>query len=320
MRRFILSILIITIIYRVIILLIGINNSLIVVVTIFMIVCIGIYSIFNTYKYYRYQHNNEPITIIMEHHMIADHRVIRIPLEDQVDLAVEDRHNVHNKTIKRTACMAIDKLKISDLKNYTISDAFNDIYKYIENINENNKDKAKEVLNLIENMNVYYSNGKIYEKELIKLVWSRINHPINESRCQLLKDNFIMQLLDCSNGNQILHCTEGRITRILQSLQSCDVEDIVNLKPMWAFKEEIANKIIKYQDKLMKKAPLKYVNIMNKSEDITPSEQKLLKKFNDCLVNNLNKRFTIDYVDNGYLNNNELDDITKVYYDSLYDC
>lgn len=309
-------VLFVTIIYRLIKQFTKIDNTTIIVLAIPVITCIGIYSIINTYKYYR--PNQEPITIIMEHHVLTDHRIIRIPLEDQVDLAIEDRHNVHNKTIKRTANMAINELKKSDMGIYNINTAFNEIYKYIESLEIVNKDKAKEVLNLIENINAYYTNGKLFEKELIKLVWSRINNPINESRCQLLKDNFIMQLIDCSNGDRILHCTEGRITRILQSLQSCDMEDIVNLKPMWAFKEEIADKIIKYQNKLQNKAPKKYIDVINKLEPTLP-EKLLLKQFNDCLVKNLNDRFNIDYIQSGYLNNNELNDITKVYYDSLYD-
>src|SRR5438874_12588673 len=49
----------------------------------------------------------EPLMIRFEQH------IIRIPLEDRVDFNIDDNHNVHNKTIKRTATMAINELKKS---------------------------------------------------------------------------------------------------------------------------------------------------------------------------------------------------------------
>ena len=40
-----------------------------------------------------------------------------------------------------------------------------------------------------------------------------------------------------------------------------------------------------------------------------------------CLFDQeLAKRFDLDYIQPGYITQAELDDLTKVYYDSLYDC
>jgi Ca2+-binding EF-hand superfamily protein len=45
----------------------------------------------------------------------------------------------------------------------------------------------------------------------------------------------------------------------------------------------------------------------------------MLINFNKCLIQNLNKRFKIDYISQGLLSTDELDDITKPFYDSLED-
>lgn len=258
----------------------------------------------------------EPVMITIEQH------IIRIPLEDRIDLAIEDNHNVHNKTIKRTAIMAINELKKSDQKIYSVQSAIDEIKKFIlskpNNVSEKILTDAHQSLSLINDMNTLYYTANIEEKEIIRLIWERINHPINKDQSQQLKENFIKELADCKNGSSSVHCCEGRVIRVLQSLQNCDKENIVDLRPMWAFKEEIENKISKYREKLLKKAPSKYAEIEQKI-NLNDEDRRLMDQFNHCLLKNLSKRFDIDYLKPRYLNKHELADLTKTYYDSLYD-
>ena len=58
-------------------------------------------------------------------------QVIRIPVEDRVDLALDDKHNVHNKTLKRTAVHVIHQLNNCDQHHYTIKSALDDILELI---------------------------------------------------------------------------------------------------------------------------------------------------------------------------------------------
>ena len=252
----------------------------------------------------------EPITITFTHDFI------RIPLEDIVDLEIGDRHNVHNKTVKRTAVMAIKELEKSDSKTYSIESAIDSIRDHLK---IGGSENALRALKNINDIDGYYNTAKLPEREILRLVWERINHPININQIDQLKANLAEQLADCCNGNTGVHCCEGRITRILQSLQHCDQENIVNLRPMWAFKDEITDKIPRYREKLLKKLPSKY-NFDEKNDiDITDNDRKLINQFNSCLIKNLNERFYRDYVETGYLNKNELNELTKVYYESLYD-
>lgn len=332
----IILIIIVGIIYRQLSLLLNFNQKytkIIVRLSSFLFAYIIIYKIYhlvlNRRNYYQLeiQPNHDPQQFIMT----IEHHIIRIPLEDRVDLNIEDNHNVHNKTVRRTAVHAIDELKKSDRGQYTIESAFNEINEYLkskprsEDLASKQKDIVEKIiisasnsLQLIDEMDAMYYSGNIKEKEVIRLVWDRINHHINHNKRELIIENFIKELADCTKSGGSVHCCEGRITRILQSLQNCDSEDIVNLRPMWAFKEEIANKIGKYREKLIKKVPCKYSKLDEKL-DLTDQDRLLLDQFNQCLIKNLGKRFEKDYVKPGYLNKEELTDLTKVYYDSLYD-
>lgn len=321
MRRFLFVIVLISCLYYLINRYIQTTNILFLVLLLLIIALILLYVLVNKYKHL-YHKQNESINAVLENHIhptIIHPRVIRVPLEDQVDLTIEDEHNVHNKTIKRTAAVAIKNLKKCDNKLWNnINTTISNIHECASNLNLNNKQQIRENLSLMQNLNAYYKNGKISEMELIRLIWCRIHDPINQSVMKTLKENFYNQLIDCGNGERNLHCLEGRITRLIQSLQHCDVENLVDLKPMWAFRDEIVNKIQQYQKKLIERAPPIYSDLIDLI-DPNESQKLLLKKFNDCLVKNLNRRFDIDYIQSNYLTQLELNDITQVYYDSLYD-
>jgi hypothetical protein len=268
--------------------------------------------------------------VIRRHHYVVNYRplevtieqtILRIPMEDRVDLVMEDKHNVHNQCLKRNAINVIKNLQIFDQHHYTMDSAFNDISQMIELSPDTNLERlesASYVLESIKNIGAFYHTAKISELEILRLLWERINHPINHECVSRLKENLIEQLADCQNDYSGVHCCEGRIMRILQTLELCDAENIVTLRPMWAYKEEISNQIIKYREKLLFKAPNKYQNLEKKTE-LTSEDSQLLEKFNRCLINNLNKRFEIDYISTGLLTKDEIEELTQVYYESLYD-
>jgi len=279
-----------------------------------IITCICISYYIKKYKSY-YEIQYYPVDLTIEQH------ILRIPMEDRIDLAIEDKHNVHNSCLKRNALHVIQKLKNSDSHAYSIDQALEQIFDLIEMSPDTDLDKldnATTSLTLICSIDAYYHSGNISEKDLLRLIWDRIHHPVNAEIIDQLKDNLIEQLADCRNSYSGVHCCEGRIMRILQILENCDRENIVSLRPMWAYKEEISNKICVYRQKLLNKVSQKYRDLEKKLE-FTKNDCELLNTFNHCLIENLTKRFEIDYISTGLLTKNELNDLTQVYYESLYD-
>lgn len=278
-----------------------------------LIICIIVYILYQLY--FTYYVSYTPVKVIIQHH------VIRIPMEDRVDLVIEDTHNVHNSCLKRGFLKIIKELQGSDQQHYTIDTSINAIYDLIRS----NKTKPFQVLDnaarsleQIDHLNAIYQAVNIYEKEVIRLVWERINHPINQNKINDLYDSIIEQLADCQTENNDIQCCEGRVMRVIQSLECLDTENIVNLRPMWAYKEEIANQIPLYRDKILNKLPPEYKQLYDKL-DLTDKDKEFLNKFNQCLIKNLTRKFEKDYISKGLLTKEELHDITQVYYDSLYD-
>lgn len=237
-----------------------------------------------------------------------------IPEEDRVDLDYSDTHNVHNKTVRRSAENAIKKLQLSIDQNETRHD-IRELFQYLEKYKNS---RANRALHMILQINCYYKIGQICERDLIYLVWNRIHHPHNHGKIDLLKERLAQNLADCFKNDNDLHCCEGRVTRVLQSLQKADADDIVDLVPLWAIKEDIENHLIKYRQKLLEKAPVEYNESYNR-EELTVDDKNKLEIFNRCLISNLNRRFKKNYIETGLLTEPELDVIVKEYYDSLYE-
>lgn len=244
-------------------------------------------------------------------------RIIRIPLEDRVDFVVEDRHNVHNTTLQRDALSAIVRLKQSDQHRYTTDETFKMINYLIEFYPDPDLDKldsATYVLHMMRKLGVIYAD--LPEMELVRLLWERINHKENQQTRDQLIDNLITQLADCRCGKRCVHCTEGRIMRLLQTLECSDATNLVHLCPMWAYKEEISHRVVQYRHKLLTQAPSEYKELETKT-DLDKEDHKILRRFNRCLIRNLESRFERDYVMKGIMTKEELDEITKTYYDNI---
>ena len=66
----------------------------------------------------------------------------------------------------------------------------------------------------------------VKENQILILVWSRVNHPSNESRRDDVKRAFINQLLDCVRDagrlGFIAHCVNGRVGRMISALTLVD--------------------------------------------------------------------------------------------------
>lgn len=244
-------------------------------------------------------------------------RIIRIPLEDRVDFVVEDRHNVHNTTLQRDALGAIERLKKSDQHRYTTTETFKMIDYLIEFYPDPDLDKlesATYVLQMIWKLDVTYAT--LQEVELVRLIWERIYHPENKRNRDQLIDNLITQLADCRCGKRCVHCTEGRIMRLLQTLECSDATNLVHLCPIWAYKEEIARKVTQYRQKLLSRAPSEYKELETKTE-LDDEDRRSLKRFNRCLIKNLNSCFERDYIKKGIMTKDEIGEITKTYYENL---
>ena len=235
------------------------------------------------------------------------------------DMNMNDRQNVHNSALAKYLIASVKKLQEKEQENSITAQPINEIYsevrQYLISSTHEKSSKALEVLDYMNNMNGLHVGTNMREMEIMRLIWQRMKHPVNNQNINDFKENFMIQLADCK-PNSVVMCVQGRITRIIQTLQCTDGENIVDLKPLWAIKEEIDNYFAAYADRLLERIPEKHREAFE-SLDRTPSQEKLVEKYNDCLKKNLNRRFKISYIDKNILTQKQLDQLTQANFENI---
>ena len=213
-----------------------------------------------------------------------------------------DSQNVHDHNLLDYAVKSINNLKNLDTnyKNYDIHELRNNLTNSINrtNISTNEKKNAINVANRILNNNRNeHSRLKITEADLLNLVLNRINkHPNSED----LHNNLIQNLTSGVEKGFVV-CGTGRMMRILGALDNLDKDNLVELKPSWALKEEISNTINKIRDTELSKCSSNVKNQYDSGED-TNEVNNLLNNIKEKVKN----KCLNDYVKNGLISESEL--------------
>jgi hypothetical protein len=234
-----------------------------------------------------------------------------------------DNQNVHDTTIQSHIVLCINRLKEDNWKekmNLSNNELINEIKKYIFNEYKNveeKKERALITLNKMKKINGQITRLNMTECDILRLVWNRIHNPINKDIINTLKDNLILELADSMIDDENIYCVQGRASRIVQSLECADAENIINLKPLWIVKEEIGSLFAKYRNKIYNKLSDKQKNIYNKTDLDTPNEAKLVKKINDLMYKKIDETLRKKYVDTQIINELQYLKITEPYFSAL---
>lgn len=266
------------------------------------------------YNQYINRHNARIGDILLLPVELYDHEV-----NVNADLNRNDRQNVHNGTISKHVMESINRLVDKEKQNKVIpqmtSDIYHEIRDYLIQSTHPSTTVALDVLDQMHNFNASHVSTNMKEMDILRLIWQRIKHPVNNQVCSDLKEALLLQLADCK-PNGVIMCLTGRITRVLQSLECIDAENIVDLKPLWAIKDQIADYFGRYSDKLLGKVPEKYQSAYE-SIKRTPDQQKLVDEYNKCLKLNLNNKFKSMYIETKILTQKQLDELSKTYFDNI---
>jgi hypothetical protein len=219
-----------------------------------------------------------------------------------------DPQNVHDSGITRHLEKAINMLDKSNPHPRPWSEISYEISHFLE---DSGNDDALDVFNYLVTAEMTHGLTGKTELQILGLVWERIHAPVNRQDMEALKNSLLEQLADCQEDGQVL-CGSGRITRIVQSLEELDAEHIVDLKPLWAVKGEIANYFGLYVEKIRKQAPKKYIDAVD-ALTRTPEQETLANRFNTCLRHNIDEKLNKTYIETNLLDRTQLDEIAKPY-------
>ena len=247
---------------------------------------------------------------------------IEMPMPQDNDVVINnnDTQNVHDTSVQSHITTAINNLKKDTFTlNLSIEAILIDIRHFILNISKSSdtiKDRALSTLKRINKQNGILTRSETTELEILKLVWDRIHNPVNSTIINTLKENLIIELADAMIDDDSVHCLQGRISRIIQTLECADMEGIVNLKPLWVIKEEMGTVFGKCRNKLYKKLSDQYKEIYDKVNP-TPQETIIINKINIKLKNMIDIYLRKRYVQSEIINENQYFVLTKDYYEAI---
>lgn len=239
---------------------------------------------------------------------IIDFQIIQIPNPNHIinEGGNNNEQNVHDTSVQahltRSIDLIKDKVKVTKTNDEVVNEIKTYIYSNCTNIKNDIKDKAISTLKLMTKVNGFIARINMKELDILNLVWTRITDDINKNNINNLKENLIVNLADCIKEDESGYCLQGRIARIIQSLECLDKEQIVNIKPLYAVKDEIAHQCGKLRNKLYDSLTPEQKNKYNNSND-----SKISDKMKQVINNKLYKK----YVDTNILTSDQYNNIVK---------
>ena len=228
---------------------------------------------------------------------------------DDVNLNPNDNHNVHNVTIVNSIKNKMPLLYESSQTKFSFVTVIQQI-KVCLALVKTKYPYVSKVLRFILESRASYSSQLIKEFEIIRLIWTRINHPNNETNKASLVDEFLLQLNDCFNvEEESVCCLEGRVVRYFQALELCDYQsELWALVPLWIYKNEIEHRCAKGLNQMVQGLPLEDQLVYFK-QDPTSGEKIRVDAWNKQLVDDLEKALQQEYGDK--LDERQLSALTK---------
>jgi hypothetical protein len=209
-----------------------------------------------------------------------------------------DRQNVHDHVVANTVKKSITNLQekteiISDKPQTLI-----DIRKYIDKCNDH-KDVVFHVIDHIETSTILFRDTNLQLVDVLYLVWNRMHNECNESSLDKLKQNLYNRLRECNEYDSNV-CASGIFSRIIDTLNFCDAESIVEIIPKYALNKELMDKASVISNKFKNEQPQELKDLFEK-QTFTTEETKMVDNYTERLKHKLVKEFHKDYVDTGII-------------------
>jgi hypothetical protein len=159
------------------------------------------------------------------------------------------KNDVHDHEIQNSLRLSVEKLRewYKTVENSLPKEQIiAQIKEYIFNGYEGEyrkKEDAYSTIRSIEKTNGTLASVKMSELEILCMVWQRVVSDVNTENASEIKSNLLELLADSTIRLDSPYCLVGRITRMVQSLESLDQEGIINIRSTDVVENEIQNKI-----------------------------------------------------------------------------
>ena len=209
----------------------------------------------------------------------------------QQEIARNDPQNVHDHVVSNTV-----KNSIENIINKT--EILYDKSQSLINIRNFLKDKdigSQTILDHIEMSTTTYRDTNLLESDLLHFVWNRIHNKCNYERIDMLKDNLYSRLLEC-NEDDTKVCASGIFSRLIDTLNYCDAENIVEIIPKYVLNKELMTKAAKISNDFKQKQD-KYIQELLEKIELNKEEEHIIKNYIERFKIKLIDEFRKDYID-----------------------
>lgn len=235
------------------------------------------------------------------------------PIDNPVEIR-NDPQNVHDSFINKSIFAALQKLKNNTNLTIPLETAFYEITQAIRGsrISEKRKHQALSALNSLGNDHIGANN--MSERELIQLVWNRINSGVFQNDRETPIENLVSELADCTENGRLV-CATGKFARILDSLNKID--PVVDIKPKWAFQREQMDTAQALRKQLLAQSPPEVQAAVNETAHLTPEKERLIDEFSNKLKTEIMTKFRNDYVASGLMTEETLQNEVNTWLDYI---
>ena len=222
------------------------------------------------------------------------------PLEYFVpEVSKNDRQNVHDHVVSNTVKNSITNLQKNTEIIMDKTQALIDIRKYVETCDENHKDIAMHVIDHIETSTTRFRDTPLQLVDVLYLVWNRIHNKCHEKSKDKLRHNLYNRLLECNEYDSHV-CASGIFSRIIDTLNFCDADNIVEIIPKYVLNRELMDKAIVISKEFrLEQSP--EVRRLFTNQALSAKEETIMDKYTERLKHKLVQEFHKDYVDSGII-------------------
>lgn len=210
-----------------------------------------------------------------------------------------DPQNTHDSGVTASVKITIERLQ--ELTNVTTDSeqAIQNIKRWImeSKLDKKQMANALRVIDKIEINTEILSSVGMREAEILALIHDRINDDANKDVKHTLMENLVEELADSVNEQGYLHCTQGRISRMLNALNVLD--PVISIKPKWAIRQEMLNDASVTKQRILDALPGKLKRKIENGGDVSDKFDANFRSF-------IKERFKNIYVDSGVLTPHDL--------------
>jgi tetratricopeptide (TPR) repeat protein len=205
-----------------------------------------------------------------------------------------DPQNVHDHVVSNTVKRSIENLIKYTTLIFDIPKTLIDIRSFIK-LQSTNVDVALRVLDHIEQDHSIYRDTKLKQVDVLHLIWNRIHNDCNKDILEKLQNNLYHRIIECNEYDSNV-CASGIFSRLIDTLNYCDGENIVQIIPKYVLNKELMDKASVISKTFMEEQDAKIKMVLTKPTD-DPEDHKICLEYTERLKQHLISEFRKEYIE-----------------------